>query len=87
MSKELIESDEGAAPAGYTPAALSRAPLSAAAPAPLAARARARALVENCTREPGCADHADSLHVLPSGTQPPQIVGRRRRFTRNERRR
>lgn len=43
MSIELIGNDGGAASAGYTPVALSRAPLSAAAPAPLAARARARA--------------------------------------------
>lgn len=44
------------------------------------------AVVVNCTREPGCADHADSLHVLPSDTQSPQIVGRHRRFAKNGRR-
>lgn len=42
-------------------------------------------LSANCTREPGCADHVDSLHVLPSGIQPPQIVGRRRRFAKSGR--
>lgn len=54
----------------------------ASPPLPLAKRV----VVANCTREPGCADHADNLHVLLSNTQPPQIVGRRRRFAKNGRR-
>lgn len=49
---------------------------------PATRRRPARLLaIKNYTREADCADHADSLHVLPNDTQP-QIVGRRRRFAR-----